>query len=131
MAAKQQLALTLTAKYHGVEQAAAAAAHFARVHQHGAIPAEVEERRVAARDGVISLPVALKEAGLVGSNSEGRRLIGQGAVEVDGERVTGLDAELKGGGSYLIRVGKRQFRRVSVAPPVENSGSLQEKKENA
>jgi tyrosyl-tRNA synthetase len=114
MEAKKQLAALLTTQYHGAEKAAAAAAHFARVHQQGAVPAEVEERRVGGHGGALSLPVALRESGLAASNSEGRRLIGQGAVEVDGERVTSLDAELAAGRSYLIRVGKRHFRRVTV-----------------
>ena len=119
MDAKKRLAFTLTAQYQGPEKAGAAAEHFVRVHQQGALPAEIHERRVLARGGRILLPQALREAGLVPSNSEGRRLIAQGAVEVDGERVTGLEAELTEGRTYLIRVGKRQFRRVTV----ERSGT--------
>jgi tyrosyl-tRNA synthetase len=122
MEAKKRLATLLTTQYHGAESAAAAAAHFARVHQQGAIPTEIEERRVSGPGGAISLPVALREAGLATSNSDGRRLIGQGAVEVDGERVTGLDAELAAGRSYLVRVGKRHFRRVTVEPPGASAG---------
>jgi tyrosyl-tRNA synthetase len=119
MEAKKRLAFTLTAQYQGPDKATAAAAHFARVHQQGALPAEIDERRVLARGGSVLLPQVLREAGLVGSNSEGRRMIGQGAVEVDGERVTSVDAELADGRTYLIRVGKRQFRRVAV----ERAGS--------
>jgi tyrosyl-tRNA synthetase len=115
MDAKKRLAFTLTAQYQGPEKAEAAADHFARVHQQGALPAEIDERRLVAVGGSIPLPQALREAGLVSSNSEGRRLIIQGAVEVDGERVTRLDAELADGHTYLVRVGKRHFRRVTVA----------------
>jgi tyrosyl-tRNA synthetase len=114
MEAKKRLAFTLTAQYQGPEKAEAAADHFRRVHQQGTIPVEIDERRVHASGGSILLPQALREAGLVGSNSEGRRLIAQGAVEVDGERVTHLDAGLAPGRTYLIRLGKRQFRRVLV-----------------
>ncbi len=118
MDAKKRLAFTLTAQHQGREKAEAAAEHFTRVHQQGALPAQIDERRLVAPGGRILLPQALRGAGLVTSNSEARRLIAQGAVEVDGERVTGLDAELVEG-TYLIRVGKRQFRRVGV----ERSGS--------
>ena len=119
MEAKKRLAFTLTAQYQGSEKAKAAADHFTRVHQQGTLPAEIDECRVHASGGSILLPQALREAGLVGSTSEGRRLIGQGAVEVDGERVTRLDVGLAHGRTYLIRVGKRQFRRVVV----EGAGS--------
>jgi tyrosyl-tRNA synthetase len=112
MEAKKRLAFTLTAQYQGSGKAKAAADHFTRVHQHGTLPAEIDECRVHASGGSILLPQALREAGLVGSTSEARRLIGQGAVEVDGERVTRLDVGLAHGRTYLIRVGKRQFRRV-------------------
>jgi tyrosyl-tRNA synthetase len=117
MEAKKRLAFSLTAQYQGPEKAQAAADHFTRVHQQGTLPAEIDEWRVHASGGSILLPQALREAGLVGSNSEGRRLIAQGAVEVDGERVTRLDTGLTHGRTYLIRVGKRQFRRVVVEPP--------------
>jgi tyrosyl-tRNA synthetase len=112
--AKKRLALALTTQYHGAASAAAAAERFARVHQERGAPADVEERRVAASGGRLGLVALLREAGLVGSNSEARRMIGQGAVEVDGERVTALDREVAAGRTYLIRVGKRQFRRVAV-----------------
>jgi tyrosyl-tRNA synthetase len=117
MEAKKRLAFSLTAQYQGPEKAQAAADHFTRVHQQGTLPAEIDEWRVHASGGSILLPQALREAGLVGSNSEGRRLIAQGAVEVDGERVTRLDTGLTHGRTYLIRVGKRQFRRVVVERP--------------
>jgi tyrosyl-tRNA synthetase len=112
--AQKRLALALTTQYHGAASAAAAAERFARVHQERGAPADVEERRVAASGGRLGLVALLREAGLVGSNSEARRMIGQGAVEVDGERVTALDREVAAGRTYLIRVGKRQFRRVAV-----------------
>ena len=112
--AKKRLAWTLTAQYHGAAGADGAAERFARVHQQRGAPAEVEERRVAVTGQRLALVSLLREVGLVGSNSEARRMIGQGAVEVDGERVTALDAEVAAGRTYLVRVGKRQFRRVSV-----------------
>jgi len=112
--AKKGLALALTAQYHGAAEASAAAERFARVHQQRSAPAEVEERRIEVSGERLSLVSLLREVGLVGSNSEARRMIGQGAVELDGERVTAVDSEVAAGRTYLVRVGKRQFRRVAV-----------------
>ena len=54
----------------------------------------------------------MKEAGLAASTSEARRLIQQGAVDVDGVRVTDPNHALRAGRGYLIRAGKRRYRRV-------------------
>jgi tyrosyl-tRNA synthetase len=69
---------------------------------------------VRAEDSTAPLWIVIKEAGLVPSNSEGRRMIQQGAVEVDGMRVTDINHPLPTGRQYLIRVGKRRFVRVSL-----------------
>ena len=60
----------------------------------------------------------LKEAGIVASTSEARRLIEQGGVAVDSHRVPGLDFKLSAG-QYLVQVGKRRFWRVFVGPEYE------------
>jgi tyrosyl-tRNA synthetase len=123
MEAKKRLAFTLTEQYQGAARATAAAQHFARVHQQRSAPSEIEERRVAAPGGRLSVVSILRTVGVADSNSEARRLIGQGAVEVDGERVTSVGAEVASGRTYLVRVGKRQFRRVTVegAPAAASS----------
>jgi tyrosyl-tRNA synthetase len=123
MEAKKRLAFTLTEQYQGAARATAAAQHFARVHQQRSAPSEIEERRVAAPGGRLSVVSILRTVGVADSNSEARRLIGQGAVEVDGEQVTSVGAEVASGRTYLVRVGKRQFRRVTVegAPAAASS----------
>jgi tyrosyl-tRNA synthetase len=65
---------------------------------------------------VAELAWALKEANLVPSTSEARRLVSQGGVEVDGTRVTDPKAPLARGGEYLVRVGSknRRFARIRV-----------------
>jgi tyrosyl-tRNA synthetase len=115
MESKKHLAGTITTAYHGREAAEAAAAAFARVHQDRALPADIDTR-VLAFAGPVPLVQVLRQAGLVPSTSEGRRMIEQGAVEVDERRVTGLDEVLAPGRSYLLRVGKRRFCRVSLVP---------------
>ena len=61
------------------------------------------------------LPKMLVEVGLAGSTSEGRRLISQGGVQVDGDRITDVNAELPVGRTFLVQVGKRRFKRVNLA----------------
>ncbi len=119
MEAKKRLAWTITAQYQGAAAATAAAAHFARVHQRRDLPETLEERQVEAPGGRIPLARLLALTGLAASNSEGRRQIWQGAVEVDGRRVRELDAELQAGQTYLVQVGKRRFCRVKVLPEQE------------
>ncbi len=123
MEAKKRLARTITAQYYGDGGAADAEEHFARVHQLRDVPDEIETVRVPAEGtaGGKSLPpkgapwpvwLVLKEAGLVQSTSEARRMIQQGAVEIDRQRVTSTETTLPPGGEYLIQVGKRRFKRV-------------------
>jgi tyrosyl-tRNA synthetase len=114
MEAKKRLAWTVTEQFGGSGAATAAADHFSRVHQARAVPEAMEERRLPAPGGRLALATALRAAGMVASNSEARRLLEQGAVEVDGERVSGLDAELAAGHTYVVRVGKRRFCRLTV-----------------
>jgi tyrosyl-tRNA synthetase len=128
MEAKKRLARTITAQYYGDRGATDAAEHFARVHQHRDVPDEIETARVPAdaAAGGTSLPpkgapwpvwLVLKEAGLVQSTSEARRMIQQGAVEIDRQRVTSTEKTLAPGGEYLIQVGKRRFKRVILDVP--------------
>jgi len=114
MDAKKRLARTLTAQYHGETAAGAAEAHFVRVHQQRDRPPTVERQRVAAPGGRITLVRALTATGMVASNSEARRQIQQGAVEVNRERVRQVDAELRAGQTYAVKVGKRRFQEIEV-----------------
>ena len=124
MDAKKRLARTIAAQYHGDRAAVEAQEHFARVHQHRDLPDEIETARVPGDGRAIAGPVlpprgapwpvwlVLKEAGLVPSTSEARRMIQQGAVEIDRRRVVSAEETLAPGRGYLIQVGKRRFKRV-------------------
>jgi tyrosyl-tRNA synthetase len=111
--AKRALAIELSARFTSREAAEQAAAEFDRVHRAGGLPDEIETVEVEIEGPAVWLPALLVKAGLVDSNSEGRRLLGQGAVSLDGERVSG-EPEVAAGREYLVRVGKRRFRRVRV-----------------
>jgi tyrosyl-tRNA synthetase len=110
--AKANLAKVLVTLYHGAEAAEKAAAEFDRVFRDKQIPGEVETSCIATTDQHRLLYLVLAEAGLTPSKSEARRLIRQGAVEVDGRRVTEVDHELSTKREYMVRVGKRRFKRI-------------------
>jgi tyrosyl-tRNA synthetase len=114
MEAKKRLAGTITAELHGPGAADEAARHFARVHQERGAPEQIDERRVTGPGARVPVVLLLRVLGLVSSNSEARRMIAQGAVEVDGERISNIDAELQGGAPRMVRVGKRRFSRVTI-----------------
>jgi tyrosyl-tRNA synthetase len=116
MEAKKHLARTLTSMYHGEAAAADAEAHFARVFQQRVDPEAIEEVSITIDQAgggreTAQLVKVLVATGYVGSNSEARRMIQQGAVDVDGHRVADANASIPVG-SHLIRVGKRLFKRV-------------------
>jgi tyrosyl-tRNA synthetase len=111
---KQTLASRVVARFHGEEAAQTAAAHFRSVIQGKGVPDEVPELRVRAEDGGAGLLATLVEAGVASSNGEARRLVAQGAVTRDGERISDPRCRLEPGGPYLLKVGKRRFVRVTV-----------------
>ena len=78
------------------------------------LPDEVEEVTLSKKGGSQPLVDLLVELSLVPSKSEARRLIRQNAVQVNGERVKGEDAALDPG-KYLLKVGKRRFKRVTFS----------------
>ena len=117
MDAKKRLARAITAQYHGEAAAALAEANFTRIFQQRQDPEKLEEVRLSAGGlgavrGRASLVKLLVAAGAVPSNAEARRMIRQGAVDVDGQRVSDVNQALAAGKTYLLRVGKRVFKRV-------------------
>ena len=113
--AKGELAREIVARYHGAEAARLAEEQFEQVHARRELPDEIEEKEVAREAGAESVPLAktLAQLGLASSGSEARRLIGQGGVSVEGERVSDANAKLAAG-VHLLKVGKRKFIRVTV-----------------
>ena len=110
--AKLELARFIVARSHGEEAAQAADAHFTRVVREGKAPEDVPEAPLPDGDPV-HLPALL--AGVFGlSTSEARRLIAQGAVQVDGEVVEELDLPRKRVENALVQAGKRRFVRLTA-----------------
>ncbi|MCP1672909.1 tyrosyl-tRNA synthetase [Natronocella acetinitrilica] len=111
---KFQLADELVGRFHGAAAAKAAQEAFVSRFQKGALPDEIPEHDIAAEGDGVPLPAALKLAGLVASTSEGNRMVGQGAVRIDGERVEDRGLLLASGSDQVIQVGKRRIARVRV-----------------
>lgn len=112
MGAKQALARDIVETYHGEAAAEAAEAHFDRVVRRGEEPEEIPEVEIARGGPEMWLPKVMVEAKLVSSSSEAVRLIRQGAVYVDGVRVSDKDHQVPTSGLLLIQRGKRHFVRV-------------------
>ena len=108
------LAEEIVARFHSVADAGKARENFVSRFQKGALPDEIEEVTLSANGGSVPVANVLKDAGLTASTSESRRMIKQGAVKIDGERVDDQAAELAPGGSHVIQVGKRRIARVSL-----------------
>lgn len=111
---KFRLAEELVARFH--DQAAAQRAREAFVAQfrQGAVPDDVEQVVLECDPAGMALPQVLKQSGLTLSTSEAMRMLKQGAVRLDGDRVEDRDRTLVPGAEHLVQVGKRRFRRVRM-----------------
>ncbi len=112
---KIDLGMSLVTRFHGPSQAEAARDAFLNRFQRGQVPDDVVELALAAGSEGLPLPRLLKDANLVSSTSEAIRLIGQGAVRVDGERLADAKQRFLSGHTHLLQVGKRRFARVTLS----------------
>jgi tyrosyl-tRNA synthetase len=111
---KVRLAREIVARFHGPGAADAAEADFVARFQKGALPEEMPEVELDAGPGGLSIARILKDAGLTPSTSEAQRLIRQGGVKIDSERVADGSRTLSAGASHVFQVGKRKFARVRL-----------------
>jgi tyrosyl-tRNA synthetase len=112
--AKRDLGRRIVTIHHDAEAAEQAEAAFDRLFRTHEVPEDIPVHEVT-QTGEISLPAVLGDAGLVASRSEGRRMIKQGAVKIDGRKAETefIDAgELVGA---VIQVGKRRFVRIAAS----------------
>lgn len=116
--AKMRLARELVNMFHGSQAALEAEKGFVAVFQKGEIPDKMPVVALTSGelgdDGGIWLPKLLSKAGLVNSTSAGKRFIDQGAVKIDGEKVTDPEARLVVEDGMVIQVGKRKFARITL-----------------
>lgn len=109
---KLMLAFEITARFHSAADATRAQESFIAQFSRGAMPDEIREVEIAAGENGVPIANLLKSAGLVQSTSEAMRMIGQGAVRIDGEKVCTRDLALQSGAEHVYQVGKRRFARV-------------------
>jgi len=112
--AKFELGREIVARFHSEAAAEDARHEFIARFQQGAMPDEIPEISLDSREGRLGIAHLLKGAGLVGSTSEAFRMIKQGAVRVDGERIEDRSLELAAGSTHVYQVGKRKFARVTL-----------------
>lgn len=112
--AKQRLARAIVADFHDEAVAEAAQREFEEVFSRGGLPEEIETRTFEQGEPLWIVKV-IRDCDMATSNSEARRLIEQGAVSLDDERVTDIEAEVPADGQErVLKVGKRRFARVVV-----------------
>jgi tyrosyl-tRNA synthetase len=116
---KRRLAREIVSRYHGPEQARLAEERFDRVHREHEVPDDVPEVPIpgeAVQDGRVWLPRLLATTGLASSNADGRRLIEQGGVRLNGAPVTDPDADFSPEDltGRVVQVGRRRFLRLTM-----------------
>ncbi|MFN3986821.1 MAG: tyrosine--tRNA ligase [Rhodocyclaceae bacterium] len=109
---KVLLAQELVERFHDRRSAEDALQDFEARFRQGALPEDIPEVRIAVADTGLPLVNVLKQAGLTGSTSEAMRMIDQGAVRIDGERVEDKGLQLEAGTRAVLQVGKRKFASV-------------------
>jgi tyrosyl-tRNA synthetase len=110
MEAKKQLAWEIVSIFDGDEAADKAAARFERVHQKRQLPQDMPERYLTAPENVVDI---IAGADLARSKSQARRLVQQGAVRLDGEKIKDIDADITVEDEAVLQVGKRRFLRLT------------------
>ncbi|MHB0912471.1 MAG: tyrosine--tRNA ligase [Armatimonadota bacterium] len=116
MEAKKRLAREIVTIYHSAEAAACAQAEFERVFSSRELPSEMKEGLVEVNEeGRIWAPKLLVSTGTAPTNSEARRLIQQGAVTVDGEKITDPNAEIAVKDDQVLKVGKLKYVRLKLS----------------
>ena len=111
---KFELGVELVARFHSDEAAGRARQNFIDRFQKGALPDDMPQVELQSEGDGIPIANALKETGLVGSTSEGIRMIKQGAVRLDGEKIEDRGLVLTPGSDLVCQVGKRKFARIRV-----------------
>jgi tyrosyl-tRNA synthetase len=111
---KVRFAKEIVARFHSGQAAERAQADFDQRFREGAMPEDMAEVTVKAPEGGILISHLLKQAGLTPSTSEAQRMIDQGGVKLDGERVSDKSLKLMAGRTVTAQVGKRKFARITL-----------------
>jgi tyrosyl-tRNA synthetase len=111
---KVRFAKEIVARFHGAQAAEQAQADFESRFREGEMPEDMPEVTLEAPQGGILIAQLLKQAGLTPSTTEAQRMIEQGGVKLDGERVSDKGLKVPAGRTVVAQVGKRKFARITV-----------------
>jgi len=112
---KVLLAQEIVARFHSAVAADAALADFEARFQRGALPDEMFEVTLATTGGVLAIASVLKQAGLTASTSDALRMVEQGGVRINGEKVSDKSLMLRAGETMVLQIGKRKYARVTLS----------------
>ena len=112
--AKMQLAKEVVARFHSGPAANDAECRWEAQFSRGQIPEDIPSHALSAEGESLGLVQAIAAAGLVPSTSEARRRIRAGAVQVDGDKITDVHAQLARGTRYVVRAGKRAYAAITI-----------------
>jgi tyrosyl-tRNA synthetase len=112
---KFNLAQEIVARFHNDDLAIKAKAEFIARFQKGAVPENITEYDIKTDNGEMGIAHLLKNAEIVVSTSEAFRMIKQGAVRIDGERISDKNLKIKSGTTHIYQVGKRKFAKVNLS----------------
>ena len=110
MGLKRELARKIVTLYHDGNKAIEAENHFNKVTVSKGAPDDIDDYQLKEDDLLVNI---IADSGLLNSKSEARRMIKQSAVKIDGETVTDIHHKIKTSDSFILRVGKRKFLKVS------------------
>ncbi|MGE0557051.1 MAG: tyrosine--tRNA ligase [Burkholderiales bacterium] len=111
---KVAFAQEIVGRFHGSEAARSALADFEARFSRDEIPADLPEVKLNAEGGGLAIAAVLKQAGLTASTSDALRMLAQGGVRMDGEKISDKSLKLVRGASVVLQVGKRKFARVTM-----------------
>jgi tyrosyl-tRNA synthetase len=118
MEIKFELAMEITTRFAGAAAAEQARQNFSSRSQRREVPDNIEKKTVAIEGASIGIGALLKQTGLAESTTAANRLVQQGAVRIDGEKVEDIKIAIQPGPARLFQVGKRGFAYVEVVRPV-------------
>jgi len=111
---KFKLAQEIVSRFHSVAEAKAAQDEFINRFRKGEMPDDIAEISLQSEAGALPIANLLKNAGLTQSTSDAMRMIRQGAVKIDGEKVEDTKLAIEVSSTHIYQVGKRRFARVTV-----------------
>ena len=111
---KFRLAEEIVDRFHGAGEGDLAREAFIAQFRKGELPENIPEIQLSSDNGEIAITILLKLAGLTGSTSDAMRMINQGAVRMDGEKITSKDLKIAAGSKHVYQFGKHKYARIEV-----------------